>query len=70
MSHVSNRNYHLSRAEDELRLAGDAADPVVAKIHRQLAALHKRRMLEIVHLGEPQLSPYPLIGARQPQADR
>lgn len=70
MSRNDHRNYHQSRADDELRLAGDAADPAIAKIHRELAALHRRRLLEIVHLGEPQLSPHPLVGARQPQADR
>lgn len=69
MSSVSNRSYHQSRAEDELRRAEEASDPAVAGIHRELAALHRRRMIEIVHLGEPQMSPFPLIGGRPRKAD-
>ena len=70
MPTVSNHSYHESRAEDELRLAAAAHDPAVATIHRQLAALHRRRLIEIVHLGEPQHRGSPLIGGRQLRQDR
>lgn len=63
------REYHESRAEAELRLAEEASDPAIAAVHRELAALHRRRMLEIVHLGEPQIDPIPLVGGRQLQPD-
>ena len=48
MSRISNRTYHESRAEDELQRAEEATDPAVAKIHRQLAVLHRRQMLAVV----------------------
>lgn len=48
MSRISNRNYHQNRADDELRLAQEASDPAVANIHRELAALHRRRMMAVV----------------------
>jgi len=64
MSRSSDRAYHESRARDELRLAENCADPTVASLHRELAALHRRRMIEIVHFGEPQLDPKPLVGSR------
>lgn len=70
MSRSSHRSYHESRAKDEQQRAEEASDPSIARIHRELAALHRRRMIEIIHLGEPQLSPSPLIGGRQRQADR
>lgn len=64
------RIYHENRAQDELERAQEASDPSIAAVHRELAALHRRRMIEIVHLGEPQLSPTPLVGRRPLQADR
>lgn len=70
MSRSVDRNYHETRALEELRRAEEADDPAVAAVHRELAALHRRRMLEIVHLGEPQLSPLPLSGGRPLQQDR
>jgi hypothetical protein len=69
MSRLSDREYHEARARQELQLAEDAPDPWIAKTHRELAALHRRRMLEIVHIGEPQLAPMPLVGTRQPRPD-
>ncbi|HXG81627.1 MAG TPA: hypothetical protein VNJ05_07485 [Sphingomicrobium sp.] len=68
-SRMSERAYHEARAEAELRRAEEATDPGIAAVHRELAALHRRRMIEIVHLGEPQIDPSPLIGGRQLQPD-
>ena len=70
MSRSEDRSYHESRAKEELRRAEACPDPAVATIHRELAALHRRRMMEIVYIGEAQLSPAPLIGTRPLQADR
>jgi hypothetical protein len=47
-SRSADRSYHESRAQDELRRAEEAADPAVANIHRELAALHRRQMLALV----------------------
>lgn len=69
MSRDIDRKYHEARAETELKLAEEAANPSIGAVHRELAALHRRRMLEIVHLGEPQLGPMPLVGSRPLQAD-
>lgn len=48
MSTANDRSYHEARALDELQRADEAADPAVASAHRELAALHKRRMMEAV----------------------
>ena len=69
MSAGNDRSYHEARARVELRRAEEASDPAIAAVHRELAALHRRRMIEIVHLGEPQLDPKPLVGHRQPHQD-
>jgi hypothetical protein len=69
MSRLTDREYHEARALQELKWAEEADDPAVAKVHRELAALHRRRTLEIVHIGEPQLRPMPLVGTRQPRPD-
>ncbi|MDP9423813.1 MAG: hypothetical protein M3Q19_13450 [Pseudomonadota bacterium] len=69
MSRSNDRAYHEARAQDELQRAEEATDPSVAAVHRELAALHRRRMMEIVHLGEPQRATTPLVGKRPPQAD-
>lgn len=69
MSRSTDRNYHEARAREELRRAEEASDPAIAAVHRELAALHRRRMLEIVHLGEPQIEPTPLVGSRPLQQD-
>ena len=63
------RDYHEARAEAELKLAEEASDPAIAAVHRELAVLHRRRMMEIVHLGEPQIEPNPLVGSRPLQHD-
>lgn len=39
------RNYHLARAAEELDLAEQATDPAVARIHRELGALHRRQSM-------------------------
>jgi hypothetical protein len=69
MSHSNDRAYHEARARDEMQRADEAQDPAIAKVHRELAALHRRRMVEIAHLGEPQLKPAPLVGSRPLQHD-
>lgn len=69
MSRLNDREYHQGRAEQELRWAEEARDPAIAAVHRELAALHRRRMIEIVHLGEPQVAPMPLVGSRPLQPD-
>lgn len=69
MSRITDREYHEARAKAEHRAAEEARDPAVAAAHRELAALHRRRMMEIVHLGEPQQRPLPLIGGRPLQQD-
>ena len=69
MPRLSDREYHETRALQELRWAEEADDPSIARVHRELAALHRRRLMEVVHLGEPQLSPNPLKGWPQPRPD-
>jgi hypothetical protein len=69
MSRSNDRSYHESRAREELRRAEECTDPGVARLHRELAALHRRRMMEIVHLGEAQIDPVPLVGSRPLQQD-
>lgn len=69
VSSNEDREYHEARAEAELRRAEETSDPAIAAVHRELAALHRRRMIEIVHLGEPQIDPAPLVGGRLLQQD-
>ena len=69
VSRDDDRSYHEARASAELQLADSASDPGIANVHRELAALHRRRMMQIVHLGEPQVEPLPLIGSRPLQRD-
>ena len=45
------RQYHETRALAELQLAEEAADRSVAQAHRELAALHRRKMIEVI--GRP-----------------
>lgn len=66
---MSDREYHETRARQELQRAEEASDPSIAKAHRELAELHRRRMMEIVHMGEAQVAPLPLVGTRQPRPD-
>lgn len=42
------KNYHEARARAELQLAENAADHSVAQAHRELAALHRRKMMEVI----------------------
>ena len=53
MSRYDHRNYHAARAEDELLRAEEASDPAVANVHRELAALHKRKLMAVVDREEP-----------------
>ena len=48
MSRNGNRDYHEARAREELQRAEEATDPAIAKVHRELAALHRRQMIETV----------------------
>lgn len=68
-SRTDDRSYHEARALAELMLADTCVNPSIALVHRELAALHRRKLIEIVHLGEPQRNPSPLIGHRQLQRD-
>ena len=43
---MGDRSYHEYRAREEFRRAEEATDPTIARVHRELAALHKRQMLE------------------------
>jgi len=45
---MGDRSYHEYRAHEEFRRAEEATDPTIARVHRELAALHKRQMLEPV----------------------
>ena len=42
------RDYHEARAMEEFQRAEEASDPAIAKAHRELAALHRRKMMETV----------------------
>jgi hypothetical protein len=48
MSRSTDRDYHEARAEEERRRAEEASDPAIARAHRELAALHQRKMMESV----------------------
>jgi hypothetical protein len=69
MSTMNDRDYHEVRARQELTRAEQSSDPSVARVHRELAALHRRRLVEIVHLGEVQFQQVPTMARRQPQHD-
>jgi len=43
---MGDRSYHEYRAREEFQRAEEATDPTIARVHRELAALHKRQMLE------------------------
>ena len=53
MSRMDDRNYHEARALAELELAEQTSDPAIAMVHRELAALHKRRLIELVDRVDP-----------------
>jgi hypothetical protein len=57
MTRESDRSYHEARVRDEIRRAEEAKDPSIAGVHRELAALHRRKMLELIQIPEPQLQP-------------
>jgi hypothetical protein len=69
MSRSEDRNYHEARSLAELQRAEEAINPSIAQLHRELSALHRRRMMEIIHLGEPQLQQVPVFHRRQLQHD-
>lgn len=48
MSRSGSRSYHQARAEDEMKLAEQASEPAIAEVHRELAAMHRRMMMEVV----------------------
>jgi hypothetical protein len=48
MARKIDRDYHEARANEELQRAEEACDPVIAKVHRELAALHRREMMDTV----------------------
>jgi hypothetical protein len=48
MSRDGNRDYHEARAREELQRAEEATDPAIARVHRELAALHRRQMMEAI----------------------
>jgi hypothetical protein len=48
MRQSDQQGYHEARAREELRRAEEATDPAVARLHRELAALHRRQMLAAV----------------------
>jgi hypothetical protein len=54
--HMTDRSYHEDRAREELARAEEATDPAIAHLHRQLAALHRRRMMELVEAGDAGLN--------------
>ncbi len=58
MQHPDSRSYHEERAEAELLLASQASEPAIAQVHRELAALHRRQMMEIVKTA-PAIAPFP-----------
>jgi len=58
----NHREYHEARAREELERAEEASDPAIARVHRELAALHRRQMIEMVDSpavipARPRLSP-------------
>jgi hypothetical protein len=67
---MTDREYHVARAREEIQRAEEADDPAIAQAHRELAALHRRKLMEIVHCGEPQLQQPPIVGQPQPRPDR
>ena len=65
MSRKDDRIYHAARAADELKRAEEATDPAVAAVHRELAVLHRRKMLEIV--DDPEVGNSGLIRGISPK---
>ena len=53
MSKMSDRDYHELRARVELERADEASEPSIARVHRELAALHRRRLMELVDRVDP-----------------
>lgn len=44
---MTDRSYHHGRAEEEAERASRCDDPDVARAHLELAALHRRKALEL-----------------------
>ena len=65
MSRKDDRSYHAARTADELKRAEEATDPAVAAAHRELAALHRRKMMEIV--DDPELDNSGMIRGISPK---
>lgn len=53
---MSDRHYHEWRARDELERAEEASDPAIANVHRELAALHRRRLIAPISDESAQLN--------------
>jgi hypothetical protein len=66
MLRSTDRDYHAARAEEERRRAEEASDPAIAKAHRELAALHRRKMMESVD-DQFRLPPNAAIPSTQPK---
>lgn len=47
MSKASNRTYHEGRAREELKRAEEALDPAIARVHLELAALHRAKLAQL-----------------------
>jgi len=62
MSRDSDRTYHELRSRQETLRAEEAVDEAIASAHRELAALHRRKMMEIV--SEPVLQLQPVTPSR------
>jgi hypothetical protein len=54
MTKVSDRSYHEARARDEMTRAEAATEPAIANVHRELATLHRRKLIALA--DSPQLS--------------
>lgn len=57
MSRTSDRSYHEARARDELQRAEEATEPSIAAIHRELAALHRRKLISLADEPEAEVRP-------------
>ncbi len=60
MPRNNDRNYHESRAREELERAEKATDPSIAMIHRELAPMHRRRMIASIDEIEEVMPPTPV----------
>lgn len=52
MDRASDKDFHEERAKQEWRSAEDASDPGIARIHRELGALHSRRSFRTIAVND------------------